>query len=46
MVLDCLENWSLCQNGFFKDGGFNGANADILKRNFEGQKVKLQGQIA
>ena len=30
----------------FKDGEFNGADADVLTGHFEGQKVKIQGQIA
>ena len=30
----------------FKDGRFNGANADVLKGQLEGQKVKFQDQIA
>ena len=29
----------------FKDCGFSGANADVIKCNLEGQKVKFQGQI-
>ena len=30
---------------FFKDCRFNGANADVLKCHFEGQKVQFQGRI-
>ena len=32
--------------GVFKDGEFNGAQTNVLKGHFEGQKVKFQGRIA
>ena len=31
--------------GFFNDGEFNGADADVLKGHLEGQKFTFQAQI-